>query len=165
MQVTLSNEIRRPGVRVHPKACAALGLEAERATPKHLGTQVLGTGHATKSGEPLGFLPKEGMCASMGARRPGVTSASCWRRLALPVLPGAALSGATSQVYSDVRRLLSSSAEPLLVRHSGNASGNHEAPLQARVHTPTYLGSKWPRYKLLEDAFALLSVKIGYFLA
>ena len=38
MQVTRPNEIRRPGVRLHPKACAALGLEAERATPKHLGT-------------------------------------------------------------------------------------------------------------------------------
>ena len=51
MQVTRPNEIRRPGVRLHPKACAALGLEAERATPKGLGTLVprtcmhaLGTG-------------------------------------------------------------------------------------------------------------------------
>ena len=51
MQVTRPNEIRRPGVRLHPKACAALGLEAERATPKRLGTLVprmcmhaLGTG-------------------------------------------------------------------------------------------------------------------------
>ena len=34
MQVTRPNEIRSPGVRLHPKACAALGLEAERATPK-----------------------------------------------------------------------------------------------------------------------------------
>ena len=33
MQVTRPNEIRRPGVRLHPKACAALRLEAERATP------------------------------------------------------------------------------------------------------------------------------------
>ena len=32
MQVTRPNEIRRPGVRLHPKACAALGLEAERDT-------------------------------------------------------------------------------------------------------------------------------------
>ena len=40
MRVTRPNEIRRPGVRLHPKACAALGLEAERATPKHLGTRV-----------------------------------------------------------------------------------------------------------------------------
>ena len=40
MQVTRPNEIRRPGVRLHPKACAALGLEAERATPKGLGTLV-----------------------------------------------------------------------------------------------------------------------------
>ena len=81
MQVTRPNEIRRPGVRLHPKACAALGLEAERATPKHLGTPVprtcmhaLGTGYARKSGEPLGFRPKEGTCASTGAHPPGMTS-------------------------------------------------------------------------------------------
>ena len=67
MQVTRPNEIRRPGVRLHPKACAALGLEAERATPKRLGTLVprtcmhaLGTGYARKSGEPVGFPPKGG---------------------------------------------------------------------------------------------------------
>ena len=40
MQVTRQNEIRRPGVRLHPKARAALGLEAERATPKRLRTLV-----------------------------------------------------------------------------------------------------------------------------
>ena len=40
MQLTRPNEIRRPGVRLHPKACAALGLEAERATTEHLGTLV-----------------------------------------------------------------------------------------------------------------------------
>ena len=64
MQLTLPNEIRRPGVRLHPKAWAALGPEAERATPRRLGTLVprtcmhaLGTGYARKSGEPLGFLP------------------------------------------------------------------------------------------------------------
>ena len=81
MQVTPPNEIRRPGVRLHPKACAALGLEAERATPKHLGTPVprtcmhaLGTGYARKSGEPLGFCPKEGTCASTGAHPPSMTS-------------------------------------------------------------------------------------------
>ena len=33
MQVTWRNEIQSPGVRLHPKACAALGLEAEPATP------------------------------------------------------------------------------------------------------------------------------------
>ena len=105
MQVTRPNAIRRPGVRLHPKACTALGLEAERATPKHLGTPVprtcmhaLGTGYARKSGEPLGFRPKEGTRASAGAHPPGETSTSRWRRLALPVLPGAALLGATSQV-------------------------------------------------------------------
>ena len=81
MQVTRPNEIRRPGVRLHPKACAALGPEAERATPKHLGTPVsrtcmhaLGTGYAGKSGEPLGFRPKQGTCASTGAHPPGMTS-------------------------------------------------------------------------------------------
>ena len=40
MQLTRPNEIQRPGVRLHPKACAALGFEAERATPKRLGTLV-----------------------------------------------------------------------------------------------------------------------------
>ena len=105
MQVTRPNEIRRPGVRLHPKACAALGPEAERATPKHLGTLVprtcmhaLGTGYARKSGEPLGFRPKEGTSASRGAHPPGETSMSRWQRSALPALPGAALLGANSQV-------------------------------------------------------------------
>ena len=67
MQVTRSKRDPEPGVRLHPKACAALGLEAERATPKRLGTLVpgtcmhaLGTGYARKSGEPLGFPPKGG---------------------------------------------------------------------------------------------------------
>ena len=105
MQVTQPNEIRRPGVRLHPKACAALGLEAERATPKRLGTLVprmcmhaLGTEYARKAGEPLGFRPKEETCASTGAHPPGETSTSRWRRPALPVLPGDALLGANSQV-------------------------------------------------------------------
>ena len=146
MQVTRPNEIRRPGVRLHPKACAALGLEAERATPKHLGTLVprtcmhaLGTGYARKSGEPLGFRPKEGTCASTGAHPPGETSMSRWRRSALPALPRAALLGANSQVYREVSRLPSSRAEPLPVRHRGDARQNHEAPLHDRVHLPTYL--------------------------
>ena len=83
MQVTRPNEIRRPRVRLHPKACAALGLEAERATPKRLGTSVprtcmiaLGTGYARKSGERLGFCPKEGTCASTRAHPPGMTSSN-----------------------------------------------------------------------------------------
>ena len=87
MQVTRPNEVWRPGVKLHPKAYAALGLEAERATPKHLGTPVprtcmhaLGPGYARKSGEPLEFSPKEGTCASTGAHPPGMTSTSCWRR-------------------------------------------------------------------------------------
>ena len=105
MQVTRLNEIRRPGVRLHPKACAAFGLEAERATPKRLETLVprtcmhaLDTGYARESGEPLGFRQKEGTCATTGALPPGETSTSRWRRSALPVLPGAALLGANSQV-------------------------------------------------------------------
>ena len=105
MQVTRPNEIRRQGVRLHPKACAALGLEAERATPKRLGTSVrvkcmhaLGTGYARRFGEPLGFRPKEMTCASTGAHPIGETSTSRWLQSALPVLPGAALLGANSQV-------------------------------------------------------------------
>ena len=62
MQVTRPNVTHSPGVRLHPGACAAFELEAERATPKHLGTQVprprgwhaLGTGSSRKSGEPKG---------------------------------------------------------------------------------------------------------------
>ena len=105
MQLTWPKKIRSPGARLHPKTCAALGLEAECATPKHLGTPVLrkcmhalGTGYARKSGELLGFRQKEGTCASTGAHLPGEGSTPRWRRSALPVLPGAALFGATSQV-------------------------------------------------------------------
>ena len=105
MQVTWPNGIWRPGVRLHPKACAALGFEAERVTPKHLGTPVrrscmhaLGTEYARLSGYPLGYRPEEGMCASTEAHPLGETSTSGWRRSAFPVLPGAALLGATSQV-------------------------------------------------------------------
>ena len=83
MQVTRPNKIRRLGVRLHPKASAALGLEAERATPKRLGTPVprtcmraLGTGYARNSGEPLGFRPKGWTCASTWAHPPGETSTS-----------------------------------------------------------------------------------------
>ena len=105
MQLTRPKEIRRPGLGLHPKACAVLGLEAERATPRRLGTLVprtcmhaLGTGYAKKSSEPLGFRPKEGKCARTGAQPPRETSTSRWRRSALPVLPEAALLGANSQV-------------------------------------------------------------------
>ena len=105
MQVTRRNKVRRPGVKLHHKACAALRLEAERATPKHLGSPVprtcmhaLGTGYTRKSGEPLGFPPKDEACASTGAHPTGMTTPSRWQRSALPVLPGAAWLGATSQV-------------------------------------------------------------------
>ena len=62
MQVTLRNVTWSPGLGLHPKACAALGLEAEPVTPTHLGTPVprqrrwhaFGTGYARKSAEPLG---------------------------------------------------------------------------------------------------------------
>ena len=105
MRVTPPNEIRSPGVRLHPQACTALGLEAERATPKRLGTSVprtcmhaLGTGYARKSAEALGFRAKQGTCASTGAQRHGETSMSRWQRSALPVFLRAALLAATSQV-------------------------------------------------------------------
>ena len=80
MQVTWPNEIWRPGLIWHPKACAALGLEAEVVTLKHRGTLVprtcmhaLRTGYPRRSGEPLGFRPKEGTCASTEAHPPGQT--------------------------------------------------------------------------------------------
>ena len=105
MQLIRPNEIRRPAVKLHPKAYVALGLEAERATPKRLGTPVrrmcmhaLGTGYARQSGEFLGVRPKDRTCASTGAHPPSETSMSRWRRSALPVMPGAALLGANSQV-------------------------------------------------------------------
>ena len=65
MQVTRPNVTRTPGVRLHLKACAALGLEAERARPRHLPTPVprtsmhaLKTGYARSSGDPPEFRPK-----------------------------------------------------------------------------------------------------------
>ena len=144
MQVTRPNGIQSPGVRLPPKGCVALGLEAERAIPKHLRNPVprtfmhaFGTGYARKSGELLGFRPKEGRCASKGAHPQGETSMSRWQRSALPVLPGAALLGATSQVYLDTSRLPSSTAQPLPVRHTGKASGNHGALLEDQVHLLT----------------------------
>ena len=40
MEVTWPDVTLSPGVGLHPNACAALELEAERATPRHLGTGV-----------------------------------------------------------------------------------------------------------------------------
>ena len=54
-------------------------------------------------------------------------------------MDGAALLGANSQVQRDASRLPSSRAEPLPVRHRGEARGNQGAPLHDRVHLPTYL--------------------------
>ena len=102
MQVTQPKGIASPGMRLHPKASAALGPEAERATPRCLRTPVprtcmhaLGRGYARKSDEASGVPAKEGTCASTGAHPLGETSTSRWRQLALLVLPGASLSGAT----------------------------------------------------------------------
>ena len=141
MQVTRPNEIWRPGVRLHPKACAALKLEAERATPKRLGTLVprtcmhaFGTGYARKSGEPLGFRPKEGTCASTGAqpsrRDKPVT-------LAAISPPGVARG---RFVWGQQSGLAGSKPPPLFTRGArGDARGKHGAPLHDRVHLPTYL--------------------------
>ena len=107
MQVRWSKMTRRPGVRLHPEACAALRPEAETATPNHLGTEYqhkaacpysLGRRYARNSGEPLGFGPKFGRCASMGAHPLGVQCSSCCLQPALLVIPRANLLGATSQV-------------------------------------------------------------------
>ena len=145
MQVTRPNEIRRPGLRLHPKACAALGLEAERATPKQLGTLVprtcmhaLGTGYARKSGEPLGFRPKEGWCASTGAHPPGETSTSRWRRSALPVLARGRFVGGQQS------GLAGSKPPPLFTRGASSCSSQgrrHGEPWGAspRPSAPTYL--------------------------
>ena len=47
--------------------------------------------------------------------------------------------GANRQVLRDLSRLPSSRAEPLPVRHRGDARGNHGALLHDRMHLPTYL--------------------------
>ena len=136
MQLTRPNEIRSPGVRLHHKACAALGLEAERETPKRLGTLVprtcmhaLGTGYARRSDEPLGFRQKEGMCASTGAHPPSETNTSRRRRAALPVLPRGRF------VWGQQSDLAGRMPPPLFMRgpssclSQGRRQGNHGAPL------------------------------------
>ena len=145
MQVSRPNEIRSPGVRLHPKACAVLGLEAERATPKHLGTLVprtckhaLGTDYARKSGEPLGFRPKEGTCASTGGPPSRHDKQSRWRPSAPPVVPRAALLGATSQ---DLARCKS---PPLFKRGTSSCTSQGQRQgepwgASPRPSAPTYL--------------------------
>ena len=82
----------------------AVGAVCGRGGPAVLGTLSRAAVHRllcalpVKSGEPLGFRPKEGTCASTGGHPPGETSMSRRRRSALPVLPGAALLGANIQV-------------------------------------------------------------------
>ena len=105
MQVTQPNEIQSPVVRLHPKACVVLGLEAEGATPRQLRTPVrrtcmhaLGTGYARKSGEPLGFRPKKGNVRKHGgtpSRRDKYVKQAAFRP---PGVARAALLGAASQV-------------------------------------------------------------------
>ena len=47
------------------------------------------------------------------------------------------------------KRLPSSRAKPLPVRHRGDARGNHGAPLHDRVHLPTYLPESWGNRRTL----------------
>ena len=150
MRLTRPNEIRSPGVRLHPKACAALGLDAERATPKHLGTLVprtcmhaLGTGFARKSGDPLGLPPKEGTCAS--TKRPP-------SRRDKHVTPAAISPPGVAQgrsVGGQQSGLAGSKPPPLFTRgpsscssqgrHQGEPWGASPRP-SAPTYLPTYLG-------------------------
>ena len=145
MQLTGPNVIRRPGVRLHPKACAALGLEAERATPKRLGTLVprtcihaLGTGYARKSGEPLSSAQRRGRAQARGhtlsarqARHAGGDQPS--RCCMGPLCRGPTVSSSGMSAASPLQRGASSCSS------QGNPRGNHGAPLHDRVHLPTYL--------------------------
>ena len=72
--------------------------------------------------------------------------------------PGVArgrLLGATSQVYRDVSCLPSSRAEPLPVRHRGDARGNQGAPPHDRVHLATYLPVRHYCFTLLPSIGSL----------
>ena len=154
MQVTRPNEIRTPGVRLHPKACAALGLEAERATTKHPRTQVpktcmhaLGTGYARKSGEPLGFRPKERTCASTGAHPPGRTSSHAGGDQPSRCCPGRFVGGHQSG-------LAGSKPPPLFTRGTTGREPRQGEPWGAspRPSAPTYL----PTYVRSERRFISL---------
>ena len=150
MQVTRRNEIRRPGVRLHPKACAASGLQAERATPKHLGTPVprtcmhaLGTGYARKSSEPVRFRPKEGTCASTVQHPLGVTSTSGWRRSGLPMLPGGCFVGGHQSGLAGCK------SPPLFTRGASSCPSQPQRQRQPwgappPPSAPTYLPSVHP---------------------
>ena len=140
MQVSRQNVIGSLGVRRHAKACAALGLEAERATAKHLGTQVsrtcmhaLGTGYARNSVEHLGFQPKEGTCASTGAHPPSVTNTSRPRRSAFPVLPRGYLVGGRQSPLAGCK------PPPLFMRRASSC------PSQGQRHGETWGASPQPR--------------------
>ena len=150
MQVTRPNEIWRPGVRLYPKACAALGLEAERATPKHLRIPVprtcmhaRGTGYARKSVEPLEFRPREGTCASTGAQPPGMTSSHAGGDQPSWCCPGPLCWG------PPVRSSRKSAASPVHARNlfllvTGVTPGGNMGRLSTTecTYLPTYLGRR-----------------------
>ena len=68
LQVTRPNEIRSPGVRLHPKACAALGLEAkplQTPVPRTC-MHALGTRYAGSPVNPKGFAQRRGRAQAPG---------------------------------------------------------------------------------------------------
>ena len=103
----------------------------------------LGTGYAKKSGEPLGFRPKEETCASTGAHPPGMTSTSHWRRLALPVLPRAALFGGHQSDLAGCKSpplfKRGASSFPSQRQHQREPWGASPRP-SAPTYLPTHLG-------------------------
>ena len=61
-----------------------------------------------------------------------------------PVVARGRFVGGQQSGLGDVSRLPSSHAEPLPVRHRGDAEGNYGAPLHDRVHLPTLPTSSPP---------------------
>ena len=53
MQVARPKVTPRPGVRLHPKSCAALGLQAERALPTYLSSSHC---HTVQQSSPIGVF-------------------------------------------------------------------------------------------------------------